>query len=121
MTPTDDDSPEWNGIDGPRDAYRVHHDSTGDQSVAETVVRSVAAIKDIEPIAVESPHEQLDTDALNALFRPRANGRRRTDGYVRFTLNECVVFVYANDLIEIITPEAAGGQRTLGGELEPDV
>lgn len=118
MNPTNDDSPDWQGTDGRRGAYRIHHDSTSDDSVAETVVRSVAAIRGLDPMAVESPHDQLDTDALNTLFRPRANGRHRTDGYVRFSLNECAVFVYANDLIEIISPEPTAGQRPHGGDIE---
>lgn len=102
MDPQNDASPAANDTPGQPGAYRIHHDPSSDDSVIETVVRSVAAIMDLEPTAVESPHDQLDTDALNSLFRPRSNGRPRNDGYVKFTLEECVVVVYASDLIEIV-------------------
>jgi hypothetical protein len=49
--------------------------------LTETVILAVARAAGVEPVDLETPlHESLDPDALNALFRPRPDGSRRSPG-----------------------------------------
>lgn len=114
MNPSNHAPSSSDGPDGRRRTYEVRHDPTAGCSVAETVVRSVAAVRNLEPTEVESPHERLDTDALDAIFGPRADGRPRTDGCVRFTLDGCGVVVHADGGVEIYPPEMARNRWASG-------
>lgn len=85
-------------------AYHVYHEWAGNETVAETVLRSIAAIRNLEICELESPHERLDVDALNALFRPNGDNAPRDTGYVAFELSGCSVLVFASGEIQIYGP-----------------
>lgn len=102
------------GPDGRRGSFEVPPDPTGGGSVTERVIQAVAAVKNLESTEVESPHHRLDTDALDAIFGPRADGRPRTDGHVRFTLDGCTVVVHADGGVEVFPPETVRPRRSPG-------
>lgn len=85
-------------------AYHVYHDWESEETVAETVLRSIAAVRNLEICELESPHERLDIDALNALFRPQGDRYPRGPGYLAFDLSECSVVVFASGEIQIYGP-----------------
>lgn len=61
LDPADD--PEY---DPTVDAYRVTYDEPMD-SPSMAVVRAVAALEDVEPVAVDPLYDAVDPDALDAL------------------------------------------------------
>ena len=78
---------------------RVIHDWSGEESVVGAIVTAITELTgrdEIEPV-----HERIDPDALEALFRPIDEGRRREEGYVTFPLAGFDVTVDANGLILI--------------------
>lgn len=99
-------------------AYHLYHDWDAESTIVETVLCSVAAITNLDPIDLDSPNETLDTDALEALFRPLDNGRGRESGYVSFPLNECAVVVHADGEVEVHPPFV--GTPRLFGDLGRD-
>lgn len=86
------------------EAYHVYHDWEDEETVAETVLRSIAAIRNLEIHELESPQERLDIDALNALFRPKRGHFPRDAGYLAFELSGCSVVVFASGEIRIYGP-----------------
>lgn len=95
-------------------AYHVHLDWDGDDSVVETVLRSVAAVKDLEPTELDSPYEHVDTDALNTLFASTTGGRTRESGYVSITLHDCTVVLHAHGEAEVYPPKMAASDEGPG-------
>lgn len=91
-------------------AYHLYHDWSDESPIIETVLRSVAAITNLDPTDLESPNQTVDTDALNALFRPIADGQARESGYVSFPLNDCDVIVHADGEVEVHPPVAGSAQ-----------
>ncbi|QLG64309.1 HalOD1 output domain-containing protein [Halorarum salinum] len=90
------------GRTGARGHSRVRGD---DESVAEAVVRTVSEATGVEPTSVEPLNSVVDADALNALFRPRLNGEKRTGGGVFFLLDGCEVTVHGDGEV-VVRPEA---------------
>lgn len=80
-------------------SVRILHDWSAEESVVSTVVTAIAELSgrsSIEPL-----HDRIDTDALEALFRPISTDRRRDRGHVRFPVEGYDVTVDANGLIVI--------------------
>lgn len=78
---------------------RILHDWSGETSIVSTIVNAVAELSgrtSIEPV-----HDRIDTDALEALFQPVSEDRRRDEGYVTFPIEEFDVTVDANGMILI--------------------
>ena len=79
--------------------YRADEDwfttEVGDaETIAEAVVRSVAAVSGDDPMSMEPLGTLLDSDALNALFeRPTGDSR------LSFTFNGCDVSVYGGGTV----------------------
>lgn len=78
---------------------RILHDWSDDESIVSTIVTAIADLTGRTPI--EPVHERIDADALEALFRPISEERRRDEGYVTFPLEDFTVTVDANGLILI--------------------
>lgn len=91
------------GFDPRTGAYHVRHDWEGDASLTELVVCSVAAVAGVEPTAVDSIADRLDTDALESLFA----GSRPRDGTgsLAFSLNDCRITVYSDGEVVIRPPD----------------
>lgn len=69
------------GIDIADADARARHDWARNETLSTTVVTAVVEAIGADPRRVrESMDDAIDTDALNALFAPRANGTRRSGG-----------------------------------------
>lgn len=76
---------------------RILHDWSDEESIVSAIANAIAELSgrsSIEPI-----HDYVDPDALEALFRPISEDRRRDRGYVTFTVEEFEVTVDANGII----------------------
>jgi len=86
-------------------SYSVVHDWNADDSLAATVVSAVAAVRNVEPTAVEPLNETVDPDALNAIFDDRYNGGGRSGPSLSFRLSSCEVTVHANGRVVVRPPD----------------
>lgn len=78
---------------------RILHDWSDEESIVSTIV---AAINELSGrTTVEPVHDRIDPDALEALFRPISEDRRREEGFVTFPLDEFDVTVDATGMILI--------------------
>lgn len=77
------------------------------ESVASLVVETVAEFSGKEPTELERLYARIDTDALDRLFRPLAEGGSRTGGNVEFPFDDYVVSVHADGRI-VVEPSRDG-------------
>ncbi|QCC53007.1 HalOD1 output domain-containing protein [Natronorubrum bangense] len=82
------------------DHYVVQHDRLDDQPLSVAIVDAVATFCDEEITELEPLHYTINTDALERLFEPRAEGVR-SDGSVVFEYNGCLVTVDADGEIRV--------------------
>lgn len=95
------------GYDSETNAYHAQHDWTGDESVSETVIRTVAVATDREPLALDPLYGVVDVDALDRIFKPYAGIDLRKDGgCLSFEFGECTVTVYWDGRI-VAAPKGA--------------
>lgn len=73
--------------------------------VSTEVVTAVAATTNTPIEELPPLYDVVDTDALNALFTPRRDGRLRTGIHVSFSMAGCIVDVH--DGLVTVTPEDA--------------
>lgn len=76
-------------------------------SVGSLVVETVAEVSERPPTELEQLYARVDTDALDRLFRPLADGPSRTGGKVEFPFADYLVTVHADG--RIVVEPAAGG------------
>ncbi|WP_254769344.1 DUF7504 family protein [Salinilacihabitans rarus] len=96
--------------------HAVRHDWDESQSLHATVVRTVVAATDADPVAVRGAlGDVVDASALDALFRPRANGTPRGEGALRLPFREHDVVVRSDGLVAL-QPTLARIKHT-GGNL----
>lgn len=62
-----------------------------DESVSTAVVRGVSALDGRDPQSLPPLDRVLDTDALDTLFSPRADGTKRTGGRLSFVYSNCQI------------------------------
>ena len=100
MTPNDEpDDVDFLRSSAELRGVRVIHDWSGDGSIVSTIVGAIDELsgeRSVEPL-----HDHVDTDALESLFQPISEERRRDRGYVTFPLDGFDVTVDANGLIVI--------------------
>ena len=103
LTSTDDtDDIQY---DETNDRYVFHHDIDGTATITTTIVHALASIADTDVSQGEfSLYDSVDPDALDRLFRTKADGTERTGGHVAFTALEYEVYVYANGDVIIYPP-----------------
>lgn len=81
------------GVSTP-DRHVAQYDRLSDDSLSVTVAEAVATVAGTDVTELEPLHYAIDTDALERLFEPRANGLR-TGGTVTFEYCDCTVTVTA--------------------------
>lgn len=84
--------------------YRTTHDWTGDESLTALVVEAVADAADVGLTDFELS-DYVDPDALNALFRPKHDGRPRRRGSVTVTVEGVRVEISADGKIVVHPPD----------------
>ncbi|WP_254535043.1 HalOD1 output domain-containing protein [Halomarina litorea] len=87
------------------DAYCATHDLTTPGSLSITIVETVCAVLEESPAAVEPLYDVVDPDALDSLFRPKADGTPRVEGSVTFTLSDCTVTVEGTGEVVVVPPD----------------
>lgn len=102
---TSDDETNEVQYDQANDRYVFHYDDDGTATLTTTIVHALASIADTDVSQGEfSLYDSIDPDALDRIFRPKADGTRRTGGHIAFTALEHEVYVYANGDIIIYPP-----------------
>ena len=103
-TPLPDDSDDLE-YDEQNDRYVFHHDTDGPATITTTIVHALTSITDTDISQGEfSLYDSIDPDALDRLFRPKADGTDRTGGHVAFTALEHEIYVYANGDVIVYPP-----------------
>ncbi|WP_121744561.1 HalOD1 output domain-containing protein [Natronorubrum halophilum] len=103
LPPTDDaDDLEY---DQTNDRYVFHHETDGSATITTTIVHALSSIADTDVSQGEfSLYDSVDPDALDRLFRQKADGTERSGGHVAFTALEHEVYVYANGDVIVYPP-----------------
>lgn len=91
----------------------MEYECEPDEQVSMAVVRAVSTVVDRDARDMQPLAEILDTDALDALFSPRADGTVRPGGEVSFVYSGCRVSVQNGEYvsverIELDRPSVAG-------------
>ncbi|SEH14257.1 hypothetical protein SAMN04487967_1518 [Natronorubrum sediminis] len=78
----------------------VQYDQLDSEPLSVTIVTAVATFCNEEVTELEPLHYTVNTDALERLFEPRANGVR-SEGALIFEYNDCLITVRADGEIRI--------------------
>lgn len=84
------------------DVYRTQVDPDG--SLALATVELVSTVVDRDAMDLPPIHNRVDTDALEALFRPTPGSPRRTRGFVEFSYVGCQVRIHADGEV-VVRPD----------------
>ncbi len=91
--------------------YFVQHDFDGSAELTTTLAH---AISDVTGIDVTDTgftlNDHVNPEALDLLFKPKADGTPRTNGHVSFTVWGYQVTVYSNGQIAIVPPRQGSTQ-----------
>jgi hypothetical protein len=86
--------------------YFVKHDFGGSAKLTTTLAH---ALSDVSGIDVTDTgftlNDHVDPDALDALFKPKADGEPRTDSQLTFAVGSYQVTVYSDGQIAIVPPQ----------------
>jgi len=92
--------------------YTFRYEPDGTATITTTIVHALSSIANVDVSQGEfSLYDSIDPDALERLFRPKADGEPRLDGHVCFTALGHEVYVFANGDIFIYPP--TGGDHPL--------
>ncbi|WP_227380898.1 HalOD1 output domain-containing protein [Haladaptatus halobius] len=80
------------------DTHQAQYDWATSDSLSTTVVSTIATVAGKEPTELKPLFDQLDPDALDALFQP-TDDALRVGGQVAFILDDYQVIVHANGKI----------------------
>lgn len=80
--------------------YVVQYDRLDTQPLSVAIVDAVATFRNRDVTELEPLHYAIDTDALERLFEPRADGLR-DGGSVTFEYSDCLVTITAAGEIRI--------------------
>lgn len=80
--------------------YVVQYDRLDNEPLSVAIVNAVAAFSNESVTDLEPLHYTINTDALERLFEPRADGVR-SGGSVAFEYNDCLVTVTADGEIRV--------------------
>ncbi|NKE35549.1 hypothetical protein GWG54_06905 [Natronococcus sp. JC468] len=98
--------------DQANDRYVFHHEDDDTATLTARIVHALAEIADTDVSQGEfSLYDSIDPDALDRIFRPKADGTERTGGHIAFAALEHEVYVYADGDIVIYPPDAAPRPR----------
>lgn len=85
--------------------YRATHDPNGPARLSTTVIHALADCLGIDVTDARiSLYDAVDPDALDALFRPRTDGRPRCDSSLSVTVRDHYVTVSSDGEILIEPP-----------------
>ena len=79
-----------------------------DGSVTAVVVEAIATLKGVDELRLPPLYDAIDTDALDALFAPSANGTPRREVKVSFTYDSCRVVIEGGETVTVRARERLG-------------
>ena len=92
--------------------YTAHHDMTED-GLCLTLTIALAEVLDADPAeTISDMSRYVDPDALNNLFRVRANGEYREGGPLHLSIRRCLVTIHSDGEIMLKPPAEALGEST---------
>lgn len=84
-------------------SHYLHHDFDGSAEICTTLVHAIADVAGVDVTDAESAlRDCFDVDALNNLFRPKADRTARRDGRVQFIVLQCEVTIFSDGRITIV-------------------
>lgn len=72
-----------------------------EESASDAVLRAVSEFESCPPTALPPLYEAIDTDALNALCRRRADGRHKYECRLTFEYHDSLVVIDTNESITV--------------------
>lgn len=79
----------------------VEYDIDPNESVSTAVVRAVSAVEGRKPDSLPTLEAVLDSDALDTLFAPQADGTLRKGGRVSLVYSDCRVTIDNGEYLTI--------------------
>lgn len=89
----------------------MEYDIEMDEAVSTAVVQAVSAIENRDPASLQPLANVVNTDALDTLFAPRADGTARTGGRISFVYSDCRLTVDNNEYLTV-QPLGTRGRET---------
>ncbi|MFC7045722.1 HalOD1 output domain-containing protein [Halobacteriaceae archaeon GCM10025711] len=94
-----------------RGTFYARHDWDGPARLSTTVVHALADAMNADPTEMSfALYDTVDPDALDALFRPTADGVARS-GELTFTVEDYRVTIWSDGRIVVDAPAAVGRPR----------
>jgi len=81
------------------------YEADEDESFSEAVIRSVSAVRGVDPTELPPLYDTIDPDGLDELFGPTVQGKSRSGARVQFTYAGCEVTVFSSGRVLIERPE----------------
>ncbi|WP_254274430.1 HalOD1 output domain-containing protein [Haloarcula marina] len=92
-------------VDAPQ-TYVVKHDFGGTAALTTTLAHAIADVTGVDVTdAGFTLYDHVDPEALDRLFKPKADGSLRVDGYFTFTIWGNQVTVHSDGRIAIVPPQ----------------
>jgi len=93
-------------------AYVVQHDFDGSAKLTTTLAHAISDVSGIDVTGTGfTLYDHVDPEALDQLFKPKADGSPRMSGQLTFTIWSHQVTVYSDGRIAIVPPRQAPARR----------
>lgn len=87
--------------DSSREAYRLTHDWSTNESLTVSVLAVVEVASTVSTDDLPPLHDYIDPDGLDNLFAPTNSGPERACGKVTFPYGGCLVTIAADGVITV--------------------
>ena len=85
--------------------YVVHHEFGGSAELTTTLVHAISDVTGTDVTETEfTLNDYANPEALNRLFKPKADDTPRASGQFTFTIWGCQVTIFSNGQITIVPP-----------------
>ncbi|GAB3667542.1 HalOD1 output domain-containing protein [Halopiger thermotolerans] len=91
-------------IDYETETAFVSHDWSGDDSLAETIIATIADLSGSDPAELDRLYDRIDPDSLETIFAPANGSVARNSGRVSFRLDAYEVTVHASGAVVVTRP-----------------
>ncbi|RKD93442.1 HalOD1 output domain-containing protein [Halopiger aswanensis] len=88
-------------IDYETETAVVSHDWTGDDSLAETIIETIADLSGSDPADLDRLYDRIDPDSLETIFAPANGSVTRDSGQVSFRLDAYEITVHASGAVVV--------------------
>lgn len=95
------DTHDTSRIDREMETAFVSYDWDSDESIAETIVSTVAKLSNAEPEDIDRLYDRIDPDSLETIFEPANESIGRNAGHVSFSFETYTVTIHATGTIVV--------------------